>query len=513
MIAGYVKSLMPGLPGRAPLALVCLISAALSAGTPATAQEFRDPIFDPNIVDSEESLGEPDLRPGAIDETAPLPRGPEENGVEREDEGAPNPFEVEDFLRTDTEADAIIAQARRFQDEDGTEPATRSRHPAQESVEELYSPLGVRRGAFLFFPTLEVAGIFTDNVFQTGINPQSDHGLDLHGGVRMRSDWTRHEFSLEVTGQRQFLNRFTKEAEKTFRAEVAGRLDVSSRTQFSGRLYHDFDTEGRSSQQLPADAAERTNIRTDGFDLDLSHRFNRLTLALRGGATRYDHDDVRLNDGSLANNDDRDFTERLLGLRASFELSPRLTVFADGAVNRRDHRQRVDDDGFRRGSDGHEATTGVELAYSDKLRGRLALGYGHQTPDDLRLEAVKGPIFDAGLEYRITALTTINLNAATVLDDSILAGSAGAVRRQFELELTHALRRHWIVLLGLGYGTVDYKGIDLEQDRFSAKVGTDYYFNRNAALTVLYEFESNDGPDQEDKYTVNRVHVGMKLRR
>ncbi len=388
-----------------------------------------------------------------------------------------------------------------------------SRPSVHESVEALYHPVGLRRGAFLFYPALEIAGIFTDNVFASNSDRQWDQGLELRGGVHVLSDWSRHALAFEIGGQRQVLQRFDKEAERAYHARLRGRLDITSRTQLSARLSHDFSTEARSSRQLPQDAAERTRIRTDDLELELSQRFNRLTLALRGGLTRLDYDDVRLNDGTWANNDDRDYSERRLGLRARFRLSQRLVLLADGLLNRRDYRQRVDDNGFIRGSDGFTLSAGVELTYSDKLRGRLTAGYAHQSPDDPRLAQVQGPLFEADLEYRASALTTMQLRAATALEESILADSGGVLRRTYAIELSHALRRHWLLLVGLGYDMADYQGTDLAQNRLSVTLGSDYYFNRNTALSLRYAHDRNDGNDRADRYTSNRLHLGLKLRR
>ena len=200
-------------------------------------------------------------------------------------------------------------------------------------------------------------------------------------------------------------------------------------------------------------------------------------------------------------------------MRASYEFSPSLTAFADLSTNDRKYRQSVDDDGFRRGSRGLEFASGVELTVSEKLRGGLVVGYGRQNGRDPRLKDLAGLIFDADLEYRPSALTTVNLRAASELNETVIAGSAGSVLRVVELDVAHALRRHFVALLGVSFGSTDYEGVALDRNDLTLRAGADYYFAREVALTARLEHTRTRSQTAVNDYSENQLRFGLKLRR
>ena len=67
-----------------------------------------------------------------------------------------------------------------------------------------------------------------------------------------------------------------------------------------------------------------------------NHRFNRLTVQLRGGLidTSYGDD---LIDGMVQSNADRNFTLYDQAVRPKWEFSPNLYAFSDIAFNQRDY--------------------------------------------------------------------------------------------------------------------------------------------------------------------------------
>ncbi len=484
------------------LARLVLIAGILTA-TGAHAQQNPDPIYNSDLVAAEASL---EAREATSQRTlnAGSQADAEAGSTVETNVNAPPRVEtapLEDPPLVDRDERMRRRKLSRRRAQDWMRPA------------EIYAPLGIRRGGFLLFPELSLSSFYIDNLFRSATNPQSDQGLELQSGLRISSNWSRHALELDLRGTRQFLDRFDEEAERRYSAQAKARLDITARTRLKSSLFYHFDTESRSSQELPDSAAERTRTHTYGASTNLSHRFNRLTLALRGSTTQYVYENVRLNDGTVLNNRDRNYTELLGGLRASYEFSPALTAFADIAFNTRRFRQSLDDDGFRRGSKGLEFVSGIELTVSEKLRGGLAIGYGRQKVADPRLKDLAGLIFEANLEYRPSALTTIELRAGSELNETVIANSAGSVLRVAEIDIAHALRRHFAVLLGASFTSTDYQDVALDLEEITLRAGFDYYWAREVALSGRFEHSRTKAQLAQDNYSENQFRLGLKLRR
>ena len=242
-------------------------------------------------------------------------------------------------------------------------------------------------------------------------NRQSDVALRVLPSVRLESNWARHSVNAEVSGVRSYYKEFESENEESLNAQLRGRLDITKRTTLEAGVSYDLTQEDRTSLDTPAGATERTDVTAlEGF-IEGNHRFNRLSVRLRGTVTRNDYGEVALQSGGVESNDDRDNVERVGTLRLAYEVSPRLSIFTDGELSRRDFSQAVDDDGFRRDAKGYLVAVGAEFELGPKLRGTVRVGYSHEDLEDSALADIDGIVYDASLVYRPSVLTTLTLTA------------------------------------------------------------------------------------------------------
>ncbi len=387
--------------------------------------------------------------------------------------------------------------------------------PAGARVREQgpYEPLGLRAGSFRVYPEVTVSGAYMDNVRQTSGPKDADSALELRPSISIRSNWSRHSLEGDVSGRASFHKDFGSEDEREVSSVLRGRLDVTRRTNIEAEASYSLEQQSRGSADAPQNAVENPDVHTRRGAVALNHRFNRLRLRLRGEIEEETYDDADLAGGAVSIESDQDNRADRLSLRASYELDPGLSVFADGLVERSDYKQASQSDGIFRDSDELGFRAGIIFDNGSKIYGEVAVGYIELRPDDRRLDDIDGVTFDADLNWRPNGLTTFSLNASTEINGTTVAGSAGALTHAANFRVQHALLQHFILSAGLGFSRADYKGSRLTEKTFTAELGAEYIFNREAALVAAYEFEAFDSSAPASDYTSNQVRLGMRLRR
>ncbi len=503
------------------LAFLALPAAAGLALTPAWSQSadpddndpFPEPLTDVRTPGADEATGLRGRLDPLVADPILLRRQEEERSTDRFLRGTTVP---EDASRR-RPAGPLSGEDR----DDGSVETTAddqaaSREAARDAQEEEvdpYAPIGVRFGSFLLFPELGVERVYEDNVFLSSTNPRGDWRYELSPSLEIQSDWSRHSLVGTVSAIRSYHDEFDGENDKDFAAALTGRLDVRSTTNLVGSVSYTEEPEDRSSNDFPLDAADRALTRTKAASLEANHTFNRVTVTLRGELESEDFDDATAEDGSLINNDDRDFTERRVTARIAYELQPGVAAFVEGSTNDRDFVEAIDDNGLLNGSSGYDVQAGLSFLLSGKLTGEASVGYAVQTPEEPSQIDVDGLIFNAGLEWQATALTAFRLDASSEVDETTDAGSAGSIIRTVAVSVEHRLRRNIVLGASVEYENEKFAGTDERDEEWLYAVAAEYFLNPSAALTFAYEHARDIGSAPDDGYTANEVRFGVRVRR
>lgn len=397
-----------------------------------------------------------------------------------------------------------------FQIED-IDPVSTDRRPASLARLDPYDPQGIRIGSFVYFPDFEIAGAATNNVLSAP-DGSSDVSADVYSVSRLVSNWRTHALELRSTGAYSFHERFSTEDDRAWSVEGRGRLDIARRTNLQVLLLHDVRQEGRSAIDASR-AGERPDVTTDEAALSLNHRFNRLSLQLRGTHTRLDYSDTGRG-AMLVLSDERDVRTNEEALRATWELKPSFAVFAEAEANQRAFDAAALSDGIRRSSEGERYRLGIDFgATGTTLRGEASLGWGRQTPDDGRLAPVDAVLLDANLAWRWDGMTSLLIQAQTDIHDTTTAGSGGVVSHTAGVELRHAFRSYLIGSAGMLFSAREYASDPLEETELRTTLGAEYFVNREIILFGRYQhiaFESNMAAGD---YHADDVRAGVRWRR
>lgn len=376
-----------------------------------------------------------------------------------------------------------------------------------------YDPLGVRMGSFLLYPEVSIEGLYSDNALLSTTDSRSDRAVVITPQITARSTWSRHLLEGTVRGINSYYSEFPTLDDDEFSANLRGRIDISRKTSIEITSDYVDSQEDVDATDAPTGAAERTQTRELSGTAELSHRFNRLTATLRGGIAEEDFDDVRLVSGAIANNDDRDVTERELVGRLSYELRPGVDAFVEGSGNVHDFDSPFDDNGIRNGSSGYTVTGGISLELSGKLNGEIGAGFARQTPDEQSLEDISGLILNAALEWLPSALTTVRFDAETQVAETTQIDSAGSLIRTAVVSVEHAFRQNMIAGMALGYELEEFSGSGVEDEEYTLGLSGEYRLNRAVALIANYQFTKSTSSEPNEDYVENEFRLGMRLRR
>jgi len=393
-----------------------------------------------------------------------------------------------------------------------------NRRPSRLASLDPYDPVGIRFGSFIFFPEVEIATVHMSNVF-TEPDGHSDVAGELRPSLRLVSNWSNHALEFQAAGDLSNYRKFgTDNNDRGYTVESRGRLDVTRRTNLQGSVRRQRSQESRSSIDATS-TGPRSTVVTNETAAALNQRFNRLSVQLRGAVSvqNYSATDTAdpltgLRNGSVR---DRDVTERRAAVRASWEIKPSLSVFAEAEGNERSFEAASTADNRRRDSQGARFRAGASFGQtSEILQGEISLGHGIQDLDDRRLADASGFLVDANLAWRINSMTSLFITASSDISSVTQTTNSGlAIENRAGAELRHAFRPHFIGSTGLEYTRRDYAGIDVEESQLIASVGLEYYISREAVAFGRYEHTKFRSDFQGSDYDNDEVRVGLRLRR
>jgi hypothetical protein len=382
-----------------------------------------------------------------------------------------------------------------------------------------YKPLGIRAGAFMLHPGVQLAAEYTDNAFYTNNNTESDTIFHIRPYLNAQSTWSRHSLNVSLAADiARHVDYDFRDYEDYF-LTIGGRVDVQNRSFMSyGLQYLDLheDLNSRDSEQ----GFEPTRYNSYGANLGYDHTFNRLSL---GGAVTWsqlDYDDALDFDNDVIGNQDRDRDETSWLVRAGYQFRTEMQAFASYTGYSTDFDQPLDRNGYARSGDGYAASAGLGFTATGKLNGNLYATYANRSYDDPRLPETSGWGGGAGLAWTPTYLTTVYLQMATSVEDTTSQYSSGYLRNLYSLRVDHELLRFVQINGFVSYSNNDYEllpGAPANARAWDhiwrAGVGVSWFINRHLYLNASYDFETLDTNVPNDGYDVNRVWLTLGLER
>ncbi len=391
------------------------------------------------------------------------------------------------------------------------EPPVQPPPRRRRAVEDPNAPLGIRTGAFRLYPVIGVGGVYSDNVNQSASAPASDIGLRLAPALRIESDWVRHAFSLDASGDFAFFHKHPEFNDANFDASSDLRLDVRHDTTLDLRSGYSLSQTFGSSSEVPANATGQRIDQTASTSASLARSLGRFTATLTGQADWYFYGNVKLTSGT-ENNRDRNYVQPGARLRLGYNASPVVAPFVDAAYLPRLHELRYDRNGLQRDSQGGYVRAGVALRPSDIWSGEVAARYDVRDYADKTLGSVSMLGLDADVIWRPTRLTTVTFTASTGLDETADVNATAIRNWTGRIGVAHQLRDDVVLTGGVGANYASYIGISLNELTLTADAAVSYILRRNVELVAGYSLTGFRSDRSGSDYIENRVSAGIRFR-
>ncbi|MBI1180266.1 MAG: outer membrane beta-barrel protein [Alphaproteobacteria bacterium] len=372
-----------------------------------------------------------------------------------------------------------------------------------------YAPIGLRSGPIYFFPSLEVLGIYNDNVYAQQNNKRGDELLVVSPQLHVLTDWSRHQLELLAEGEFGFYNDFTTENYQDYRFKGRFRLDVTRATNILFEASRSRDHQQRGDPETVA-GLEPTKFDVTRGKVQLNQSLGRLQLSGGASIQRLEFKDVAAVGGGFINNHDRNRNVFVADGKAAYEFSPGYSVYTEFAYNWRNFDDRVDDLGVNRDSHGFEFTGGVDFELTDLLVGSVYGGYMEQHPDDPSLVKIKGPAFGADLTWSATPLTTVTLSGSRTIQDSQYLNASGFFADRGRLTVKYDFRDNITLRVYGEIGQDAYRGITRNDFRYGAGISMQWQMNHYLAADVGYTFQGrNTNYTGIQDFNRNLIAVGL----
>jgi hypothetical protein len=361
-----------------------------------------------------------------------------------------------------------------------------------------YDAPGRRLGTFNLNASLDLAVTSTDNLFAAPDGSPSDVDDIIYTvapTARLESDWSRHMVAIEGGATFRSHADFSNEDADEHYVRGQGRLDIGEATELRGSVRAGHYVSPRTDPDSPfvGDPVEYDRVDTG---VGISHQFARFRVSADATRNEFDYDGAQ---------NFRDNEETALRGRVDAEISPRLGLMLSASTDEREYENSPAFD-----SEGQAYLVGVTLD-GDLIRGEIAVG-GFEREYTGIAETFDGVAVSGRLEWYVTQLTTVTLDARRDADDQIGATSGlPYVTQEYGARVDHELLRNVILTGAVRMGDRDYETIAREDEYFEAEIGADYMLNRNAVARFRYEYDEVDSPAYRD-YEANRFTLGLTLR-
>ena len=378
--------------------------------------------------------------------------------------------------------------------------------------EDAFAQLGLRAGAFIVLPAVEITGGYDTNPGR-GPVARGSSLLTVAPELLAKSDWERHEITANLRGSYTAYGQTPELDRPAFDGKIAGRLDVTRDTSLLGEGTLVVGTDNPGSPNVQAGLSRFPIFTTIGGSAGIGQRFNRVEVTAKTTVERTEYQDSQFTDGTTETNHDRDFNRYATLVRTSYDLMPGIKPFVEGGYDVREHDQQFDRFGIERDSTGWTLKGGSSFSFARTLTGEFAVGYIERDYKDPSLQQLRGLSFDGSLIYALSALTNVKFTAQTVAGETTVPGTAGIFTRNAGVEVEHAFRRWLIGAVKFNYGYDDYVGSPRKDNRYALSGTVTYKLNRMMQVKAEVREEWLRSSVSGVDYNASVFLLGMRLQR
>ncbi len=349
-------------------------------------------------------------------------------------------------------------------------------------------------GGFELFPTLDTEVTYNSNIFalppratETGPKQSPPDDAIFSINPRLVAELDRSALNLKADAHANFIRYASTPTENvnTFGISLDGVKRAGGAQTLAASFSFDRAYQRRSDPEADLDQGlPPVLINKASGELRYQYQGARIGLIIDLGVDNLNY--------LPAQDADRDLTTYRGSIRGSVVVAPKISIYVEPFVNRRDARLRVDRNGIDRDDTTAGATGGVAVDLTDRLVGNVGLGVFHADPDDRTLRPFTGLAANGRLTWHPRVRTMVDFNLSRGDVATVRLGAIGRVDTNVGLSVDQEARHNLILHGGVGYRGVHYRNVARDQHFITGEGEARYLFNRvySIVLNTTYTHRS-----------------------
>ncbi|WP_291321970.1 outer membrane beta-barrel protein [Desulfonatronospira sp.] len=375
--------------------------------------------------------------------------------------------------------------------------------PIHEKPRPDYDPLGIRAGAFTIKPALTLGLEYSDNIYATKRDKESDMITTVAPEIDISSNWIRHFLGLDAGLESGF---YASESDENYldgHIFLRGRMDILRESFLLARAGFQQLHEQRGVGEFSYQWDEPSVYQQTTGDLSYYQGMGRLSFSTGGKFTRRDFKRVDLRSGDSLNQDFRDYNTYQLQARLAYELNPDVQPF----ISARYEWRRYDKSWVKRDSDGYRIDIGTGFDLGGVTSGEVFVGYMKQYYD--HRPDISGFWYGLSMLWQPTRLTSVEAEVMRSIKETTFPDSSGTRSVDAEVRLDHELLRNLLVGAFFDYTRDSYQGVNVKDNYYTLGPRVTYLWNRNLRAEAKYAYRTKDSNRSHREFTENKFLVSI----
>ncbi|MEM8838163.1 MAG: outer membrane beta-barrel protein [Pseudomonadota bacterium] len=365
---------------------------------------------------------------------------------------------------------------------------------------------GIRRGRFVFRPSIETSGGFTSNS-TNDVTGSSSIFSRAQPELVVESDFSRHALGFRGTG--------------TFARFESGDdpSDIGADISVDGRYDLDPDTSLSAILQLILVEDDLTGVADDPLERVISgsvqfdHQLRQLETETELTVTRNLNGSFIDAAGVLISQDDLNSVEISGRARGTIRRGAVFEPFAEVTIGREIFDEDVDEFGNERNVTALRGVIGVAVDRGEKFSGDIGVGFGRNLVDGDAIEDFGGFIADISLVWSPRRPTAVTFTGSTVFDSFPSLATPGDITYTANVGVTHDLTERFELSADGGLIFQVDGGAGGFDTTLSANLGIDYEISPAFTLRAAYGFVRQFTPGGFADFTANTIQINLRAER
>lgn len=328
-----------------------------------------------------------------------------------------------------------------------------------------YDPAGLRAGNLTLYPQLGLDTTADSNVLGRDSNAQADMALVVVPTVRANYAAGRIRFDAESSARLRRYADLTGQNDEQYHAALRASLAPTQASQIAPAIDWSRSTVGRGTFENGLQVGDPLQVDTLSTQITYTQRINRLSWRSTGRFVRSDFADVRLDDGTIIDQDFRDIRSLGGSLAMLYDVADRLSILATGDFNR--YRFAEPDPARDRDAQAHALGIGLSYNFSDLLTAEVAVGQRKHSFRNPLLADFSGLSVSGRLRWYPTRLVSVSFDLTQAVSTSSFDSVSAVTVTSTSIRTDYELRRNVMIVGTAQFDYEKYSGLNAIGRRLS----------------------------------------------